>query len=1246
MAREITPDDWPARTTDATVSAVTGPTAFARGRRYAEAHRVSNISVSGNGEIIAATVRGSRSQVYQTLVFSESVGKRISWRGSCSCPVGSNCKHTAALILAARERADAAGAPPGDTDWERRLIHMLRTRGTPRRAVAIEISAQNSGAHRTGRLGLLPLIAGKRGWIKQGISWRAVFDGDLAGQVAPEALECLADLAAMDPDGYLYYHNARIALETLPSRVWGVLRRSVDAGVTLTTAQRGGSQVRILPGLRAGVGVKRRKDGTALIAPSVDLSGVEGLTAGGARGSRPRPIGDPTHGYALTGTDGVLNLMPLDPLPGEVLGRILRREERIAVPAADVERFENTHLGRLAAAVPIIDLDPALRLPDTGEPVAVLRVKVHAAEHRAETTWVIRYVTKDGENRGEAAIGDLTTVLDGPEPLDWGQGTGGSGGNGAETGSAAPAGAPSALTGARGAGARSARGGSRMTDPGAAAPAARDHAAEDRLARRVVDECLPLAETHGPLWHAGTYEGMDTARLVAQALPALERIDGVVVEMAGEVPDYREAEEAPLITTDVADDAEQLDWFSLRVSVRVGDEDVPIDRLMTAVATGAGEVLLDSGRWVSLADRPEIVRLGKLMEEGRDLRDPEARSAGNLSVTPFQAGLYAELVGLGVVGEATQRWREGVERLLAVVAAAEVGDAGAGTRAEDESGDEGGAGGGIGSAIDVPVPTGLRATLRPYQLDGYRWLALLQSTGLGGVLADDMGLGKTLQVLAVVQRMLETRAASAGGTADSAGAEPADAGAGTDAPGAATGAEPAHAGAMGTASEAAVPADGRSGPVLVVAPTSVVGAWVEQAARFCPDVRVRAVTRTRAKRGEDLGAIVAGADVVVTSYTIVRLEEEEFTGVDWSWVVLDEAQFVKNHTAVTYKTVRRLRTPSTLAITGTPLENSLMDLWSLLSITAPGLLPGPDRFAKVYRRPVEHGDDDALAALRARIRPFLLRRTKEDVAADLPDKSEQILSVELGEAHRRAYDRRLARERQKVLGLLEEDSARARFTALKSLTILRQMALDPVLVEGPRRGGEIGRTGGGRRRKRTAKVEMLLETLRPVVAEGHRALVFSQFTRYLTGVREALEADGMRTAYLDGTTANRQEIIDAFRDGRADVFLISLKAGGFGLTLTEADYVFLLDPWWNPQVEEQAVDRTHRIGQDKSVMVYRLVSAGTIEEKVMALKEKKAELFDRVVEGSGDDAAGSDAGAGASRARLTAQEIRELIGGA
>ena len=460
--------------------------------------------------------------------------------------------------------------------------------------------------------------------------------------------------------------------------------------------------------------------------------------------------------------------------------------------------------------------------------------------------------------------------------------------------------------------------------------------------------------------------------------------------------------------------------------------------------------------------------------------------------------------------------------------------------------------------------------------------------------------------------------------------------------------------------------------------------------------------RTAAKREETVAQIVEGCDVVVTSYTIVRLCEEEFIAQDWAWVVCDEAQFVKNHTSATYKAVRRLRSPSTIAITGTPLENSLLDLWALMSIAAPGLLPDPERFGQVYRKPIDRGDAEALGRLRRRMRPFLLRRTKEQVAADLPAKTEQVLSVELGAKHRKAYDQRLARERQRILGLLEEDTAQSRFVALKALTTLRQMALDPALVDGEdgaepetvetaeSAGGEeageaaggtggsvrktargakaargraagapaAGRKGPGRRSSPSAKVEVLVEHLGPILSEGHRALVFSQFTRYLSGVREHLEATGVRTAYMDGSTPDRQKVIDAFRAGEADVFLISLKAGGFGLTLTEADYVFLLDPWWNPQAEEQAVDRTHRIGQDKPVMVYRLVSADTIEEKVMALKEKKAELFARVVEGAGEAEAGGEGAAGAgaggagtagsgglSPAALTAAEIRELIEG-
>ncbi|MDO4901406.1 DEAD/DEAH box helicase [Actinomyces sp.] len=1203
MARKITSEDWPARVTDTEIKSVVGTAAFGRGRRYAEERRVTGVSLSGNSEILAGTVRGSYGHVYQTMIYARITHKRVNWSGTCSCPVGGNCKHTAALVLTARRQAQSAADPPGDADWERRLTHLLHTRQTANRAVAIEIATSTGGVRSgaygmgrfagtsgSGRLQLRPLIAGKRGWIKQGISWRGLTNGDLTGEVAPEALSALSDLAAMDDDAFFYYTDSTIDFEALPARVWEVLRRAVAAGVMLTTAQRGGKAVRILPGLRAGVGVERQKDGTALIRPALDFAAVEGLPLGPGRRPKARALGSPTHGYALTGPDGTLNLMPLEPPPGEVLGRLLSRNERITIPAADVDRFEAKHLGRLAAAVPIVELDPTLEVPDPGAPVAVLHVNMDAARHRAETSWSIRYETASGTSRGEVAVGSLTEILAGSGPLDrgWPAGTAAAAQTRAD-GAAAPA-SPG----------RSGPEGLRRV------PTVRDSKAEDVLARRVVEACLPLAPTHGPLWQPGSYTGMGTARLMAQALPALEAVDGVVVEVEGQVPDYREAAETPLITTDVGDDDERPDWFSLRVRVKVGQEDVPIERLMTAVATGAQEVLLDSGRWINLADRPEIVRLARLMEEGRDLRDPQSRSAGDLSVTAFQAGLYAELERLGVIGEATRRWREGVDRLLAVAAAAEGGLA-------DGANGESAAG-----VVDASVPAGLQAQLRPYQLDGYRWLALLQSTGLGGILADDMGLGKTVQVLAVVQRLVEQRVAGAEAAPDGTVAE--------------------------TSSQR--PGTPQDCPVLVVAPTSVVGAWAEQAARFCPELRVRTITRTRAKRGEHLETIRADADLVVTSYTIARIEEEDFTAIDWAWVVLDEAQFVKNHNAITYKTMRRLRTPSTVAITGTPLENSLMDLWSLLSITAPGLLPGPERFGELYRRPVDHGDEAALAALRARIRPFMLRRTKEQVAADLPAKNEQVLSVELAPTHRRAYDRRLARERQKVLGLLEEDTAQSRFTALKSLTILRQMALDPALVEGT--DTAAGSSKAGRRRKPTAKVEVLLETLQPVVAEGHRALVFSQFTRYLAGVREVLESAGMRTAYLDGTTGNRQRVIDAFRGGDADVFLISLKAGGFGLTLTEADYVFLLDPWWNPQAEEQAVDRTHRIGQNKPVMVYRLVSTGTIEEKVMALKEKKAELFDRVVEGAAEEGMAGGAvvpgRAVVSRARLTAQEIRELLG--
>ena len=1209
MARAIRHDDWPVELTDDQIISRVGHRAFERGLDYARKGRVRGISVAGDGDIISAQSKGSGAHTYQTMVFRKQGARSapVSWAGTCSCPVGSDCKHTAALLITARALAqaepDVAAPSGGPAPWENRLADLLQVERAPRRRMALEIIDDPGDMWGTpAGLSMLPLIEGKRGWNRQGAAWSQIVSGGLDDDVDPTVMGVLRELAGMAGGYGFYYADDRLSLTTAPAHVWDVLRRGVAAGLTLTTAQRHGMPVYLADGLRGGIHLTREGDGDIAITPALEIDDVEELRRLQVPGLRLSfslmPIGDPVHGFYTWMPGRELLLMPLEPRPTEALSRVLRGDgEAITIPAGDVERFETEHLEALTRALPVLSADTSIRMPRPTTLRAALAVHVDTAEHHLSTEWSIRYVGEDGEVRSSHALPDLAAAAEGR--IEGGT-------------------------------------------------AGRDIDGETRLAREVLNHLLPLAGLHPVLWQPLDLRGMATARFMTETLPVLRELEAFDIEVDDDVPDYREADAAPVITTSVSDDEDRPDWFSLSVRVHVGQEEIPLALLMAAVATGEPEVLLESGTWVSI-DRPEIEALARLMEEGRELADPQAH--GELRVSALHAGYYEVLESLGVIGRATARWKERVGRLLERARAAE---AAAGHNAVADAG---------GSADEAPVPEGMRATLRPYQLEGYRWLDFLRQAGLGGVLADDMGLGKTVQVLAAVQRLIEQREE-------------------------AQGSEPASSGGPGEPEG--------TGPVLVIAPTSVVGSWVEQAERFCPGLRVRAVRRTAAKREETLAQIAEGCDVVVTSYTIARLCEEEFIAQDWAWVVCDEAQFVKNHTSATYKAVRRLRSPSTIAITGTPLENSLMDLWALMSIAAPGLLPDPERFGQVYRKPIDRGDAEALGRLRRRMRPFLLRRTKEQVAADLPAKTEQVLAVELGAKHRKAYDQRLARERQRILGLLEEDTAQSRFIALKALTTLRQMALDPALVDGEDgaepetaesgSGGEAGeaaggtggsgkraargkgakgkaagapaagRRGPGRRPSPSAKVEVLVEHLGPILSEGHRALVFSQFTRYLSGVREHLEATGVRTAYMDGSTPDRQKVIDAFRAGGADVFLISLKAGGFGLTLTEADYVFLLDPWWNPQAEEQAVDRTHRIGQDKPVMVYRLVSADTIEEKVMALKEKKAELFARVVEGASEAEAGGEGAAGAggagavgsgglSPAALTAAEIRELIEG-
>ncbi|WP_345751740.1 DEAD/DEAH box helicase [Microbacterium rhizophilus] len=471
----------------------------------------------------------------------------------------------------------------------------------------------------------------------------------------------------------------------------------------------------------------------------------------------------------------------------------------------------------------------------------------------------------------------------------------------------------------------------------------------------------------------------------------------------------------------------------------------------------------------------------------------------------------------------------------------------------------------------VETPEGFRAHLRDYQRVGLSWLDFLIRHRLGGILADDMGLGKTVQVLAALERARQ---------------------------------------------------ESPDDRYLVVAPTSVVSNWVSEAERFAPALPAVAVEETSGKRGTPLAEAVGDARLVVTSYALFRLDFEEYQALGVRVLVLDEAQQIKNHRAQTHRCARLLEAPSKFAITGTPLENNLLELWALASLVAPGLLGGERSFTDQYRKPIERErNGERLVRLRRRLRPFMLRRTKEEVASDLPEKTEQLLEIELHPAHRRAYAMRLQRERQKVLGLLDDVDAN-RMEILRSLTTLRLLALDPDLV------------GDGT--APSAKLEKLGELLDEIVADGHSVLVFSQFTQFLGRAAAVAEKRGIPFAYLDGSVSMgaRRRMIDRFTSGDVPVFFISLKAGGFGLNLTQADYCILLDPWWNPAAEAQATDRAHRIGQTRPVVVYRLISKGTIESKVVAMQEKKSRLFRDVLAGEDPAAIGT----------LSATDFRSLVG--
>ncbi len=451
--------------------------------------------------------------------------------------------------------------------------------------------------------------------------------------------------------------------------------------------------------------------------------------------------------------------------------------------------------------------------------------------------------------------------------------------------------------------------------------------------------------------------------------------------------------------------------------------------------------------------------------------------------------------------------------------------------------------------IDPAPPPGFLGRMRPYQQEGYAWMRRLAEWGVGGCLADDMGLGKTVQTLAV----LAARA--------------------------------------------------RGGPALIVAPTSVEGNWLREARSFCPGLEALTWRRTDRAAGRDH---FRPGQLVVASYGLVMRDADRLARTSWHTLVLDEAQALKNSHTRTAQAVRALRADWRLALTGTPVENRLGDLWSLFRAVCPGLLGTWEHFAHHFAGPIARERDESRRDELARlVRPFLLRRTKAEVLTELPPRTEMTLSVELSPEERELYDvaRLAAVDRlDRTENLAEADR---RMHALAALTELRQLACHPRLVY-PDLQAE------------SSKMRLFLERVEELRAGGHRALVFSQFTRHLDLVRRELDARGIRYQYLDGgtTTRKRQEQVDAFQRGDAELFLISLKAGGTGLNLTAADYVIHLDPWWNPAVEDQATDRAHRMGQTRPVIVIRLVATGTVEERVLALHADKRDLVAGLLDGA------------------------------
>ena len=1091
---------------------------YDRGYGYFHSGKVLTVQQAPNGKV-TGTVRGNEVHPYK--VTAEIVrapdGSVKNVRGVCSCMVGSNCKHVAAILIYLErkpgfvEKSAEPVLPPAIAGWLESVRHAENTVSAKPAAERKHIPQHAFFVASESDAGKLEISLMLSSPLKSGETGKSAHRFELAslawkGCPAGVSFADLQLLQAVELLGLSRSVYARTNIDPAAGEELALL-------VAIAATGRGRWGKHVGPRLTSGDALNGRFAWRGL------ENGSQMLVLEDEFGALVKPLRINPLGWINPAT-GAFGALELD-VPRELALALLAGPPVPADAAADVAAA----LGGLSIARPPLPEMVKSEIRENISPVPVLSLFGHPARRRSR-----------GWNYGSPTENDKLTLAMLRLAFDY-------------NGSILPA---------------MPRDDVRFREGELAVVLRRNLKFEDaafgrldRLSVAEVEQLSGLQAVKGtaesdrafldfedvadryydkPSEDAG-HSGADIVlRFMAVTLPDL-RAQGWRINVSPSWP-YRIHEGPTEIVARAGAGAKGQDWFSFGLTLEADGLSVDLVPLLTAIIAvlpldATGTLPADFDIAVLLEDMPLYQRLASGAYASLDAEQlaPLVRAFLDFNVLlhgfhPAEAGrvpaLVEALAGCGVPFDGGTRLIELGQKLRA-----------------------------LAGAPEAEPPASLKASLRPYQKTGYGWLSALAETGFGGVLADDMGLGKTVQTLALLARLhLEQRVER---------------------------------------------------PSLLIVPTSLVGTWVREAARFAPGLKMLVLHGSERHERFDL---VGDHHVAITTYPLLNRDQEKIFSMAWHAVILDEAQNAKNPASNAAKCIRLARAEFRLALTGTPMENTLEDMWTLFDWLIPGLLGDRKSFRKNFRTPIEQsGDRAAQFRLNGRIRPFMLRRSKSEVAAELPEKTIITESVTLGDRQRALYETiRLSMDKRVREAIAAKGLAASRITILAALLRLRQVCCDPALLaEG--KGIE------------SAKRIRLMEMLESLIAEGRRLVVFSQFVEMLKLIETDVKARGWTYEWLTGDTQDRDGAVARFQQGKTPLFLISLKAGGTGLTLTAADTVILYDPWWNPAVERQAMDRVHRIGQDKPVFIHRLIAEGAVEEAIVKLQERKQALTDALFEG-------------------------------